>query len=73
MPVQGEKIMNSLKVGTFVIRGSMSKGYWIEDRCTFNNWGVKRAEDGQNFKTRSDACDYASRCHDFKVGRRSTV
>ncbi len=61
-----------MKVGTFVIRGNKQIGYFIEDSCTFNDWGVKNAPDGSNFKTRDEAADFAQRCHDFKTGRRQT-
>jgi hypothetical protein len=55
--------------GTFVIRGTMAKGYWIEDRDTFNNWGVNNAPNGSNFKTRDEAMQFAMACHNFKIGR----
>ena len=59
-----------MKVGTFVICGSMAKGYWIEDTDPFNNWGVKTAPDGSNFETRAQASEFALRCHKFKTGSR---
>jgi hypothetical protein len=58
-----------MKFGTFVVRGSMAKGYWLEDRDTFNDWGIKTAPDGSNFKTRAEAFEFAKLCHNFKIGR----
>lgn len=66
-------MVNTHTIGTFSIRGNIKKGYWIEDMDAFNNWGVKNSPDGSNFKTRQAACDFAQRCHDFKVGRRMSV
>jgi hypothetical protein len=68
-----EKPMNTLRVGTFGICGNVRKGYFIVDHDKFNNWGVKRGEGGENFKTRAEACEYAKRCHEFKTGLRMTV
>ncbi len=57
------------KIGTFAIRGNAKIGYFIEDHDAFNDWGVKNAPDGSNFKTRDAAEAFAQRCHDFKIGR----
>lgn len=65
--------MEMLKVGTFAIRGSMKTGYFIVDLDNFNNWGVRRNSEDENFKTRQEAADYAKRCHEFKIGHRSSV
>jgi len=62
-----------MKYGTFITRGSMAKGYWIEDTCTFNDWGVKNAPDGSNFKTRAEAFEFAKACHNFKIGQGSAL
>lgn len=60
-----------LKVGTFSICGSMTKGYYVVDRDMFNNWGRMPQESEMRFKTRQEATEHARNCHDFKTGKRT--
>ena len=62
--------MNTLKVGTFAIRGNMRNGYRVVDLDTFNNWGTMPTDASLSFKTRTEACEHAQNCHDFKTGKR---
>lgn len=55
------------QIGTFVIV-TRETGFIVRDTCTFNHWS-----DSKPFPTRDDAETYAERCHEFKIGRRSTV
>ncbi len=56
------------KVGTF--RVFFERGQWvIRDYCGFNNWGRMST----TYDTREAAEAYALRCHEFKIGHRSTI
>lgn len=55
------------QIGTFIIV-TRETGFIVRDTCRFNHW-----PDSEPFRTRDAAEDYASRCHLFKIGRRSTV
>jgi hypothetical protein len=57
---------NAFHYGTF--HGSYVGSRWkVVDRCKFNNYGTR------TFRSRSDAEDWATRTHEFKIGRRARI
>lgn len=61
--------IQATKIGTFRVFQKLNGNWCVRDYDSFNDYGVK----SNSRWDRSDAEEYAQRCHDFKQGRRSAI